>query len=196
MNPAVSTELTPEQIERFKRDGFLSIPRLVDEEALNVLRAEYDRFINGEIECGKDNRLFGGLIHQVMYPSRYSAVIRDNQAMRTAKGIATQLSGAPDSSHIRLNFDMMIDKPAGAANATPWHQDFAYSNKPMTPAGTKIPEIAAMQFWLALDDVELDNGCMQFVPGVHVGPLLPHSIVSGNPNDPGRMLAIDHIDSS
>ncbi len=196
MNPAIATSLSSGQIEQFKRKGFLSIPRLVDDQTLEVLRAEYDRFIRGEIECGEHNRRLGGLIHQVMYPSRHSPVIRDNPAIQTAKELAAQLAGAPDGTHIRLNFDMLMDKPAGSENATPWHQDFAYMLKPMTPAGTPIPEIASMQFWLALDDVDLDNGCMQFVPGVHAGPLLPHSVVSGDPAGSGRLLALDHVDSS
>ena len=46
-------------------------------------------------------------------------------------------------------------------------------------------------FWLALDDVDTDNGCMHFIPGKHLEPLLPHHVASGAPDDPSRLLAID-----
>ncbi len=188
--------MAPEQIEQFRRNGFLAIAHLAAQATLDRLQMEYDRIIHGDIDCGPDNRLLGGVIRQVMHPSRHSAYFHSNPAIEAAKEIAAQLVSAPDPSQIELNFDMLIDKPAGAEKETPWHQDFAYSHLPVTPAGTIIPAIASMQFWVALDDVDLANGCMQFAPGRHIGALLEHRVVSGDPRDDGRLLATTEIDAS
>jgi hypothetical protein len=64
MSPATNPPLglTSEQIQQYRQDGFISIPRLVDDKTLAALRTEYDRFINGEIDCGEHDRLLGGII--------------------------------------------------------------------------------------------------------------------------------------
>lgn len=38
--------------------------------------------------------------------------------------------------------------------------------------------------------VDVDNGCMHFVPGQHREPLLEHYVAGGEPTEEGRMLAI------
>jgi ectoine hydroxylase-related dioxygenase (phytanoyl-CoA dioxygenase family) len=54
-----------------------------------------------------------------------------------------------------------------------WHQDLAYW--PVTPD----PRTAS--FWLALDDTDLDNGCLSFVAGSHREPRLrPHLPLHGD----------------
>lgn len=192
----IAMKLAPKQITRFKQDGFLAIPRLIDDTTLRTLRDHYDRFIRGEIECGQDNRLLGGQIHQVMHPSKHQAYFRDNPAIAAARSVAAQLTGAPGGARIAFNYDMLIDKPAGTNKETPWHQDFAYAQMPVMPAGTPIPENAALQFWLALDDVDVANGCMQFILGCHVGPLLEHHVVGSGAVDERRLLKTDQVDSS
>jgi ectoine hydroxylase-related dioxygenase (phytanoyl-CoA dioxygenase family) len=85
---------------------------------------------------------------------------------------------------------MLIYKEPGQLAETPWHQDFAYAGMPFTPAGANIPYDESVQFWLALDDVDEENGCMHFVPGGHLDPLHPHHVAGGAPTDPGRLLAM------
>src|SRR2546421_63040 len=45
-----------------------------------------------------------------------------------------------------------------------------------------------------LDDVDLENGCMQFVPGAH-REVRQHYVASGDPTDQGRLLATDDFDT-
>jgi len=54
-------------------------------------------------------------------------------------------------------------KPAGTGIAVPWHQDGHFW--PIRP-------LATCTVWLALDDVTIENGAMQFVPGSHRERLL------------------------
>ena len=57
-------------------------------------------------------------------------------------------------------------KPAGTGLEVPWHQDGQYW--PIRP-------LATCSLWLAIDDVNVANGCMRFIPGSHQnGELFPH----------------------
>ena len=180
--------LSPELIEQFDKDGFLSVHTLVDPATLEKLRAYYDRFVRGEISCGEDNGKLGGKIHQIMFPARHEPYFQDNPALTAGKSLARQLLG----HEAKLVFDMLIDKPAGTLNETPWHQDYAYTAEPFAPAGTKMTALS-LQFWVALDDVDIDNGCMQFLPGYHHKPLMEHYVASGDPKAPRRLLAMKHV---
>ena len=54
-----------------------------------------------------------------------------------------------------------------------WHQDLTYW-------GLEPPQVATA--WLAIDDVDIDNGCMRVIPGSHRHGILAHgkSAISGN----------------
>lgn len=56
-------------------------------------------------------------------------------------------------------------KPPQTGKRTPWHQDAKYWD--MQP-------VVTASIWLALEPVDRENGCMEFVPGSHRGPLLEH----------------------
>lgn len=62
----------------------------------------------------------------------------------------------------RLLQSMVIMKPPGIGGEVTCHQDstFLYTE----------PE-SCVGFWVALDDATLENGCMEFIPGEHKGPL-------------------------
>jgi ectoine hydroxylase-related dioxygenase (phytanoyl-CoA dioxygenase family) len=64
-----------------------------------------------------------------------------------------------ECQNIRLYHDHALIKPPGEkSRETNWHQDAPYW--PMEPVG-------ALSAWIAVDDVSLQNGCMQFIPGTH-----------------------------
>ncbi len=54
-----------------------------------------------------------------------------------------------------------------------WHQDVTYW-------GLEPPRVATA--WLAIDDVDIDNGCMRVIPGSHRRGILTHdkSAITGN----------------
>ncbi len=141
---------------------------------------------------GEDDRRLGGMIRQVMHPANHLPYFRDNQALREAQEISKQLL---DSDEIEFNFDMLINKPAGDLHETPWHQDFAYFQMPFVPAHTPVPN-RTLQFWIALDDTDVANGCMHFIPTAFHSPSLEHYIAGGKPTDEGRLLATRQIDKT
>lgn len=174
-------------VERFRTDGFLAIQRLAEPATVAALGAVYDAMLDGRIDVTPTDKPLGMITRQIMMPSAYHPIFRSNPALDAAREIAKELLGA---SEPRPVFDMLIYKEPGQLAVTPWHQDFSYSVMPHAPAGAPIPTDEVVQFWLALDDVDEENGCMHFVPGVHRQPLLEHYVASGSPDYSQRLLAI------
>jgi non-heme Fe2+,alpha-ketoglutarate-dependent halogenase len=48
-----------------------------------------------------------------------------------------------------------------------WHQDFDFSSVKRLPALDPVRNVTA---WVAVDDTNVDNGCVQLLPGTHRGP--------------------------
>lgn len=177
--------------ERFLSDGFMAIDQLVDGTALAELRDAYDGIIERRVEAAGD-RLLGGLIRQVKDPSREVELFRANPAIEAGRRLAARLFGAGDYAKV---YEMLIDKPAGAAHETPWHQDIGYWGRPVAPAGWRT-DVADIQLWVALDAADEENGCMQFIRRPHGSPSLAHRVVAGDPDDESRLIAIDEpVDS-
>ncbi len=172
---------------KFREDGFLAFERIADPDAIADLRDAYDRFLLGEVDCSKNDRQLGRVTRQIMVPSRYHPVFACNQALENAREISRALLEVDDPEFV---FDMLIYKPPGHPAATLWHQDISYARMPFARAGIRIPENAIIQFWVALDDVDEENGCMYFIAGKHREPLLQHYVARGEPTDEARMLAI------
>lgn len=181
--------LAESQVRRFHTDGFLRVDALVDAATVASLRVAYDELIEGRADAPFDRQL-GGITRQVMHPSFSHPVFESNAALDAGRAIAAQLY---PGRTIGRTFDMLISKPPGHPHETPWHQDFAYKFSPMTHAGAEIPD-GIVQFWLALDDADVENGCMHFLPGRHREPLLEHHVASGDPQDDARLLAISNVE--
>ena len=75
--------------------------------------------------------------------------------------VAERLLGRP----VEHRFDHAIYKPAFNGAATSWHQDEAYALE---------RKILSAHFWVPLQDVTRDMGCMQFIPGGPRGALGRH----------------------
>ena len=175
------------QARQLRQDGFTTVERLIDVPTLETLRALYDQFIDGRIDCGTEyGKYLGGVTRHVMEPHRHHPYFNDNPAITAAKELARRLAGYAEPT---LTYDMLITKPPGHDKETPWHQDYAYAQAPAVPPGTPIT-LHTLQFWVALDDVDLSNGCMCFIPNVHTRPTLEHVVCAGDPLDKDRMLAI------
>ena len=67
--------------------------------------------------------------------------------------------------------DQILMKPPRFGSAKPYHQDNAYF--------LLEPADAAVTAWIALDDVDEENGCMRYIDGSHRSGLLPHDRIPG-----------------
>ncbi|MDE0714980.1 MAG: phytanoyl-CoA dioxygenase family protein [Gammaproteobacteria bacterium] len=76
-------------------------------------------------------------------------------------------------------------KPPHSGGFVSWHQDLTYWGLAETDG--------LVSAWLALEDVDRENGCMQFLPGTHQGGLRVHSDTwtANNILTRGQSVAID-----
>ncbi len=153
---------------------------------LTDLRTLYDAVLERSINCGPNDRMLGGQTRQIIRPSAWHSGFKDNPALRGGRALASAVFGCDDPVWL---FDQLLYKPPLHPATTPWHQDLSYLFKPVTRAGARVP-CDLLQFWLPLDDVDEDTGCMHFLPGHSLDVLLPHEVVGGYPDDDGRLLAI------
>jgi ectoine hydroxylase-related dioxygenase (phytanoyl-CoA dioxygenase family) len=72
--------------------------------------------------------------------------------------VAAGPEGNVDDSDVRLYWEQAVAKPPQARTELPWHQDNGYT--PLEPEHY-------LTCWLALDNAELDNGCLWVIPGSH-----------------------------
>ena len=68
-----------------------------------------------------------------------------------------------------------------------WHQDVTYWGLEPEEAHTA---------WIAVDDSDVENGCMQFIPGSHAGGIAPHakSAEGGNLLSINQEIPDEHVD--
>ena len=175
--------------QRFGRDGFVRIPRLLDDGQLEELTATYMRFVRREIAVpGRDYCDMAGDygaapedfdVVNVMLPRRHHPAFAENAWEKLAAEVAAGL--LPDAT--TLDYDQLVAKPPGHPKAVfHWHQDLAYW--PATPS----PETVTL--WLALDDVDASNGCLRFVKGSHLEPeLRRHRPLTGDRDESHTLVA-------
>jgi ectoine hydroxylase-related dioxygenase (phytanoyl-CoA dioxygenase family) len=171
--------VTPDERERFFRDGFVHLEGVLGDDELAVIERDYDRFLRREIVVpGKDlcdmsgdySRTFEQYsIVNVMLPRRYYPAWVGNLYEQRAASIVEQLHGAG----MQIDYDQLLAKRPFKDDAVfEWHQDQAY--------WPVFEDSRTATCWLAIDDSTLENGCMRFVPGSHTAPLRPHRPLRGD----------------
>jgi ectoine hydroxylase-related dioxygenase (phytanoyl-CoA dioxygenase family) len=172
--------LTDDQVAAFRRDGFTSIPRITTDEEVEWLREVFDElfaekaggFPGGYFDLARPYDADGeDHLPQVLVPEQRVPDLRRTQFFRNAHAITGQLLDHPEEQ--LLAWGHMIHKPARHGHEIPWHQDEAYWDPKMA--------YRAVGSWLPLDDADLDNGCMCFLPGSHTGPVHPHRHIDDDP---------------
>ena len=171
------THLTQEQKNQFWRDGVLVVEDAVTPDQLARLRevfaawveesrqhdADYgetlDRRPRFDLQPGHTAEVPG--LRRVQSPEEVSDVYAD--VMRNARtvDICAELIGPA----IRFHHGKVNSKLPGTATKVNFHQDFPF--EPMT----NDDMITCLLF---IDDVTLENGPLEVVPGTHKGPLYSH----------------------
>jgi phytanoyl-CoA hydroxylase len=156
--------LTEIQIKQFHRDGFLKGSRILNEDQVSILQGEMECVIqnqnNAAIPQPSLLRNLGGNedtpVWQIVNIWKASSAFRTLAFNRTITEEIAQLTHA---NELRLWHDQIQYKPAAKGGINRWHQDAPY-----WPVLTASEEVTA---WVALDDVDEENGCMVMAPGSH-----------------------------
>lgn len=169
-------ELKQDEIDFFRKNGFVSGIKMLDEKQIRV--------INGELADIADP-LYPG--HELFYefhsnestdPS--TILFHALGAWRITPGLhdvlwnprfvmaASQLLG---NVPVRFWHDQIFWKPPKQGGVVAWHQDYSY--------WTRTKPIAHLSCWCGLDDATKENGCLQYIPGSQEWGLLPKPVIAG-----------------
>jgi len=165
-------KIGPQEIDDFRKSGFVVLPGFTTADDVARIRALllelYRRFpqlpARLAIDLGDEGwHDEAPQIPEINWTMRLAPALARTLALRRGRLVATRLLGRPAEP---TGFDHAILKPPHNDRETPWHQDAAYCEA-SGPCGS-------VHVWIPLQDVTLEMGCMEFVPGSHLGPVLPH----------------------
>lgn len=150
-------------MQSFQAHGFVKGGRVLSDAQVEELRGEIERVIADRDKPGRQPVLLhnfaktpGQIVWQIVNIWQASAPFRALVHHRQIVEEIAQLTGAKE---IRLWHDQIQFKPAETGGVNMWHQDWPYW--PILAAPHQVTA------WVALDDVDPENGCMSMVPGSH-----------------------------
>lgn len=172
--------LNAQQMEQFKRDGFLVIQNFLTPQELSAVKADIDRVCRENATLTKDKGGFNlekeggdafdhsksalrpGMLRKIQGAVFYVPAVQD---VFTSKKMVDCMEDIMDSPNIYYHSSKVMFKPAHGGSPKPWHQDAAY---------WKDYEPSQVTVWIAIDDATEQNGCVWAIPGSHKLGLVPH----------------------
>ncbi len=167
--------VTPEQIEAYRRDGFLVVENVFDAAEVEALRRVTDEFIERSREISEHTRVYDlepghsagqPRVRRIKAPHAhhpvYAAVIRHPRVLSVLQALV--------NPSIRFDTSKLNLKSAGYGSAVEWHQDwpfYPHTNDDLAAVGVMI------------DDMERVNGPLLCIPGSHRGPVFDHHDAEG-----------------
>ncbi|HEV8648161.1 MAG TPA: phytanoyl-CoA dioxygenase family protein [Actinomycetes bacterium] len=162
-------EPTAEQVEAYRRDGFVVVEEFLPREEVERVRARWERLFKHEWETGvaPDEVNYtpgvtpGNVTRQLCNAWRADRVVAATTLARRNAGFAARLAGLPG---LRINQDNLIWKPP-SGKALLVHQDGSYLD------WLEPPNMVTC--WMALDDTSADTGTICYARGSHHWPKVP-----------------------
>jgi ectoine hydroxylase-related dioxygenase (phytanoyl-CoA dioxygenase family) len=157
--------LTEPQVREFQTNGYLKGAQVLSDDEVEVLRDEMARVVRDQdkrdvpqpVMCKNLTGNPDAPVWQIVNIWEASEPFRHLVSQPTIVQEMAQLTGA---SALRIWHDQIQYKPASTGGVNMWHQD-----APLWPILAPMTEVSA---WVALDDVDPENGCMSMVPGSHL----------------------------
>ncbi|HUO17273.1 MAG TPA: phytanoyl-CoA dioxygenase family protein [Verrucomicrobiae bacterium] len=177
--PAAAGDLHLDEarVQSFRDAGFLRLEALTTAEEIAEIRAALEPLFEkhaGEKEGAFADQVAGSEAKvmsspQILNPVNYVPRLHQTKCFKNALHIARQILG-PEA---RCFFDLSILKKPRIGAPTPWHQDEAFRD----------PNFAynELTVWVPLQEVVPENGCLQFIPGSHLAPVLEHRSANNDP---------------
>jgi ectoine hydroxylase-related dioxygenase (phytanoyl-CoA dioxygenase family) len=144
----------------FDEDGYVCVSPLFDAAKMVEINTELARFIKVVMPNMPDSHVYledkkdPSSIKQLLQMFEYDAYFRELMLKSPVRKIAEDVL---QDEVVPMNMQF-FNKPAGTGQATPPHQDGYYFH--LTPC-------RAVTGWLALEDVDEENGCIHYIRGSH-----------------------------
>lgn len=160
--------IDPQKIkEDFHKNGFVVLPGFMSSKEMDILTEKLDQFIKEIVPTMPAEHAFfedknnpdtlKQLFYLHSYERYFEKLLQESKFEQLAKLVL-------EDEVIPKNLEF-FNKPPKIGKPTPPHQDNYYFmlNPP-----------AAVTMWLALEDVDFENGCVRYVKGSHLQGMRPH----------------------
>jgi ectoine hydroxylase-related dioxygenase (phytanoyl-CoA dioxygenase family) len=157
--------LTTEQIDGFNRDGYLKGLRVFDDAEIGGIRRYFDDLLARTLAEGRDSysistaHLRYGRVYDLLRNPKIVGYVRDL--------LGDDVIGW--GSHF-------FCKMPGDGKRVSWHQDASY---------WPLSESKTVTVWLAIDDADVENACMRYLPRSHWHGHLTYTLTE---NDDSNVL--------
>lgn len=168
--------LTEDQLEFYRKHGYISGVRILDDQQIQILKGELEALINPnhpghelwyEYHSNESNDPKTVLFH-ALGAWRIKPGFHDVLWHPAFVVPASQLLGGP----VRFWHDQLFCKPARHGGVVAWHQDYSY--------WTRTVPMSHLTCWIGLDESTRENGCLHYIPGSHRWDLLPITGLAGD----------------
>ena len=157
------TDTNPSEtrLEKFQKDGYLCESPLYSQDEINGLNTEISRFIRDIVpgmpaeQIYYEDKTDETSLKQIQRMFDYAPYFRHLMDQGPARRLAEEVL---QDEVVPVNMQY-FNKPAGIGQPTPAHQDGYYFH--LTPC-------EAVTGWLALEDVDEENGCIHYIRGSHL----------------------------
>ncbi len=151
--------MTDQAKDFYDQNGYTIFPGLITKERIQQMNKIID-----DLDLKPSDTVFDesgtGKIKQIQYLHKYDDVFAD--LITELRPIAEELIGEKNLKVLNMQ---LFEKHQDISKPTRAHQDNAYFKMtPVTPA----------TFWIALDDIDEENGCLYYAPKTHLTPTRKH----------------------
>ena len=161
--------LSPRQIKAdFDRDGYVAIPSFLNPLQVDQIQKRMDEYLRDVVPYVSPKHKFyedkdrpetlKHLVDLSNHDPFFGRMFFSEQFVGLAELL---LNGPVQGANLQW-----FNKPPQFGNPTPPHQDGYYF---------MLEPNEAVTMWLALDEVDEENGCVRYIPGSHKRGIRPHS---------------------
>jgi hypothetical protein len=174
-------KVTPADVERYGRDGFLSPVAALTPEQASEYREKleaFERAVGGPLTSDRTDPRYRSRTHVLL--AWVHGLVRHPAILDAVEALI-----GPD---ILVYTSTWFIKEPGSPAIAAWHQDATYFG---------LRPYVHVTAWLALTDATAGNGCMEFLPGSHHRGQLPHraGVVASSVNRAGQAVTVDVDDA-
>ncbi len=162
--------LTPQQLDFYRREGYVVAHDILDASELGRLRAGMNELLAGAVGISDHTSLYDledthspeqPRVRRLKLPHQHHPAFHELILGPKLLGLMTSILGPS----VRMHTSKLNLKSADYGSPVEWHQDWAFyphTNDDVLAVG------------VLLDDFTPDNGPMMVVPGTHFGPIHSH----------------------
>ena len=145
---ATPQALSQEQVKSFNEKGYIKPLPVLSAEEIAAVRERFDRLLEGVLARGGDSYSISSA--HLKYGHAYDLLTKPTVVSYMKDLLGPNVIGWGCHFFCKLPHD---------GKRVAWHQDASYW--PLTPTKTAT-------LWLAIDDADVENACMRFIPGSHL----------------------------